>query len=136
MSSDLRAFEHDELETRTIKTQPRQFAQPQQPQLVSNTEKTLTLNVIPADETKNKCSISVFNIRCTSTENESDKTYGRSKSSNVTIEDLLPYHNYSCAASIDNENSETSVWSSPANFMTKEGGNLPFSLMKIFIRME
>lgn len=113
---------HDNAVFWTMKTEPIVFNQPQQPQLVSKTEDSLKLSVIKSAETRNKCPVSKFRVKCTSNEDETKVYDSESKTSNVTIEDLTAFHNYSCVASLENEVGEISIWSSPSNFETDEGG--------------
>jgi len=125
-----------------IKTEPRPFAQPQLLQLHEHTEKSLIFNVVPSNELKNKCPISMYHVECTSNEiiNTGNKTMSGSSSGQlVEVDKLEPFHNYSCKASIENEKKERSIWSYNSTFMTKEGSKfkenilIPAHLIDYFI---
>ncbi|XP_070496815.1 receptor-type tyrosine-protein phosphatase H-like isoform X2 [Chironomus tepperi] len=107
--------------TGNIKTEPRPFNPPQQLLLYNQAVNTLTFTVIPSNEVKNKCSISEYHVECTSNETANKTISGSSKSEIVQVEGLEAFHNYSCKASIENENKIKSYWSYNSTFMTKEG---------------
>ncbi|KAL7045157.1 hypothetical protein ACKWTF_002163 [Chironomus riparius] len=105
----------------SIKTEPRQFVQTQNLQLNKQTDKSLSFTVVPSNDPKNKCPIVKYYVECTSTET-GNKTESASNTSNIVeVDKLEPFHNYSCKASIENENQVKSIWSYNTTFMTKEG---------------
>lgn len=115
-----------------IKTEPRPFAPPQVPLFHGHTEKSLTFNVVPSNELKNKCPISMYHVECTSNEvvNIGNKTMsGSSPGQLVEVDKLEPFHNYACKAAIENEKKERSIWSYNSTFMTNEGCKLKENLL-------